>query len=402
MKRYQFLTNTYLAVCAIAIGILTGLYLNTINYVIDLIWRKLPDWLNLPGHWQVAITCLLFSVIIGLSQKYLGPYPVTIAEIIDEVHINGHFAYQHWRKILFSGLLILGAGGSIGPEASASGLVAGMVYWFGCRYKILTDQATKYASQPVGKQIKAIISTRITADNHQKKMPDYFASKRRKQLFYWGWTLVGIVGMFGYFHFFPQEGVIGFHHPLIHWQWQGLAVVIPAVVIGWAFGYFFVKVGQWSNRLISPDWPIMKAIAGGILLVLGASFSRDILFSGEFSIVPFAHHSLAMSPLFLITFAIIKTVVTNFGFSLGWRGGTIFPAIFSSLAIGAALAQLFPWMPRLTACIVVATAITVILERPLISALILILLLPIQFSLFIILICWFTSWGLKHYHFLHP
>lgn len=79
-----------------------------------------------------------------------------------------------------------------------------------------------------------------------------------------------------------------------------------------------------------------------------------------------------------------------------------FPAIFSSLAIGAALAQALPWMPRLTACVVVATSITVILENPLISVIILILLLPIQFSIFIILVCYLTSYLTKHYQFLRP
>lgn len=109
-----------------------------------------------------------------------------------------------------------------------------------------------------------------------------------------------------------------------------------------------------------------------------------------------------MSPLFLILLAVIKTVVTNAGVALGWRGGTIFPAIFSSLAAGAALAQSFPWMPRLTASLVVAAAITVILEKPLISAIILILLLPIQFSGFVLLACLLTSYLLKRYPKIKP
>ena len=131
-------------------------------------------------------------------------------------------------------------------------------------------------------------------------------------------------------------------------------------------------------------------------------FSKDILFSGEFSIVPFAHYSLRLAPGFLIALAFIKVLVTNLGFALGWRGGTIFPAIFSSLAIGATLAQFLPWMPKLTASLVVATAITVILEKPLISAIVLILLLPIQFSIFILLICVLTNWILKKIPVLKP
>lgn len=403
MKRYRILSIAYLTVCAIIIGILTGFYLNTINYVIELIWQDIPRWLHIPSQWKAVALCLPFGLLIGLVQKYIGAYPLTIAQILNKVRIRGYFPYQNWKKILFAGLLILGAGGSIGPEASASGLVAGMVYWFGCRYKLIVDQSADYASQSLPRQLSAIINTRTQEHHYENKIGEYFANDQRKKLFYWVWTLVGLVGFFGYFHFFPQEGVIGFHHPVIHWQWQGLLVVIPALIIGWLFGYFFVKVSRLCEHWLSdPNWTILKAISGGVLLIAGSYFSRDILFSGEFSIVPFAHHSLTMSPVYLILLAVIKTVVTNAGFALGWRGGTIFPAIFSSLAIGAALAQALPWMPRLTACVVVATSITVILENPLISAIILILLLPIQFSIFIILVCYLTSYLTKHYQFLRP
>ena len=37
MRRYQFLTNLYLLICALSIGALTGLYLNVINFVIHLV-----------------------------------------------------------------------------------------------------------------------------------------------------------------------------------------------------------------------------------------------------------------------------------------------------------------------------------------------------------------------------
>lgn len=403
MKRYQLLTSLYLFVCASCIGALTGLYLNTINYVIQFVWQDLPHWLHLPQQWEVLAICLPFSLLIGLTQKYIGSYPLTIAQVLNEVKIKGYFSYHNWRQILFAGLLILGSGASIGPEASASGLVAGMVYWFGCRYKLLADQATYYGAQTLAHQLRAIIFNRYLPGQHPKPIKEYFPRQRYRRLFYWGWTLVGLVGFFVYFHFFPQEGVIGFHHPTVNWQWQGILLVIPALITGWLFGFFFVKVSRLCEHwLVSSNWIMLRAIGGGLLLVAGAYFSRDILFSGEFSIVPFAHHSLAMSPLFLIAFAVIKTVVTNAGFALGWRGGTIFPAIFSSLAIGAALAQCFPWMPRLTASLVVATAITVILERPLISAVILVLLLPVQFSAFILLICFATNWAIKKYPYLKP
>ena len=43
--------------------------------------------------------------------------------------------------------------------------------------------------------------------------------------------------------------------------------------------------------------------------------------------------------IILLVIAVIKTLSTNIGFSLGWRGGKIFPSIFASVAVGAAIAQ---------------------------------------------------------------
>lgn len=403
MQRYKFITWVYLTFWSIIIGILTGVYLNTINVVINFFWKDLPNWLNIPQQWKAVAVCLPLSIVIGLTQKYLGAYPLTIAEILSEIRIKGHFDYHRWWKILFAGLLILGAGASVGPEASASGLVAGMIYWLGCRYKLIRDNAVNGSQLSFMAQWHLIWWTRLDNVNHQKPLTDYFKNDRQKKEFYILWTMVALVGFFGYFHFFPQEGVIGFHHPPVNWQWKGILVIIPALIVGWLFGYVFVKIIELSEKWVG-RWnaPMLKAIIGGIVLIAAGMFSKDVLFSGEFSIVPFAHSSLKMAPVFLITLALIKTLVTNVGFALGWRGGTIFPAIFSSLAIGATLAQFLPWMPKLTATIVVATAITVILEKPLISAAVLILLLPVQFSVFILLVCFLTNWILKKVPAMKP
>lgn len=121
-----------------------------------------------------------------MIQKYVGPYPLTIAKILDEVKVKGYFPYRNWWKILLAGLLILGAGASVGPEASASGLVAGMIYWFGCRYKLIRDQAIDYHTKPLGSQLRAIILTRFHPGDHPRAFKDYFTSKRHQQLFTWG------------------------------------------------------------------------------------------------------------------------------------------------------------------------------------------------------------------------
>ena len=107
MQRYRLLTWFYLAFWRIVSGITTGVYLNTINVVIDLLWRDLPNLLNIPTQWKAVAVCLPLSLVIGLTQKYIGAYPLTIAEILSETKIKGHFDYHRWWKILFAVLLII-------------------------------------------------------------------------------------------------------------------------------------------------------------------------------------------------------------------------------------------------------------------------------------------------------
>lgn len=403
MPRLRVLTTTYMTFWSFIIGVATAAYLDLINWVIDFFWKDVPSWLNIPTNWRPLAICLPFGIIIGLSQKFVGAYPLTIAQVLDEVKITGHFDYRRWKQILYSGLLILGAGASVGPEASASGLVAGMIYWLGSHYKVIQAQREELATTKLRHQLRVIWLTRLTTYQVDQPITDFFRSKRTKQVFYTVYTLIAFAGLMTFFRFFPQEGVIGFHRPKIGWEWGGLLVVIPALVVGWLFGFIFVKISKVCERWIDRGrHTITKAILGGLLLVAAATFSTDCLYSGEFSIVPFAHQSLQMTPLFLISFAFIKAIITNVGFALGWRGGTIFPAIFSTLAIGACLAHFLPWMPRLTASLVVATGITVILERPLLTAIILWLLLPIQFAFFILLVCLLVNWLLKRHPVLKP
>lgn len=401
MKRLKALTFVYMSVGSLVIGALIGGYLQIINWLIDFFWTTLPAALHLPK--QLTTWCILLpmGLLIGLAQRYIGQYPLTIAEVLSEVKLKGHFDYHRWWKILLCGLLILGAGGSIGPEASASGLAAGMIYWLGCRYKLVMAQKDQLAGQKLTRQVALIVGMRNQNHLAQIKVQPlnaYFATPTHKKIAYRVWTLCGIIGLLAFFKVFPQEGVIGLHLPHIDWQWQGLLVVIPAMIVGWLFSLLFIKLGQlgeyWFGRT---QHFIIKGILGGIMLAIAALLSRDVLFSGEFSIQHFAQHSLTMAPLFLISFAVVKAFVTNVGFCLGWRGGTIFPAIFSSLAMGAFAAHYLGWMPQLTMTIVVTVAITVIIERPLLTAVMLWLLLPVQFAPIILIMAYLTNYLKKKF-----
>lgn len=185
MNRLKTLTFIYMSFWSIVIGAITGLYLQTINWVIDLIWKALPHALHIPHYWTTWYILLPMGIIIGMAQHFLGQYPLTIGEVLGEVKMKGHFDYHRWPKIVFNGLLILGAGGSIGPEASASGIVARMIYWLGCRYKMIMSRQPQISTLSLGQQIKVMSTARISdwqAQIDARPITVYFSSAKRKKM----------------------------------------------------------------------------------------------------------------------------------------------------------------------------------------------------------------------------
>ena len=74
-----------------------------------------------------------------------------------------------------------------------------------------------------------------------------------------------------------------------------------------SFGMFFLWSEKWSDYFAEKITisPIIKATIWGIVLALLTLITSYALYSGEFQIVPFVHQALQISPLFLLVIAVI-------------------------------------------------------------------------------------------------
>lgn len=66
------------------------------------------------------------------------------------------------------------------------------------------------------------------------------------------------------------------------------------------------------------------------------------------------------------------------------------------------LPHFFVWMPNLIATIGVAVSVTVILSRPLLTAVLLVFLMPLPFAPFVLISCYLTAFLQKKFAFLRP
>ena len=99
-------------------------FLFLINLLSNFLWHKLPHILNISNFNITIILCILGGVIIGFGQKYLGPYPKEMEEVIHEYKITKTIEYKHLPQYIVCAFLPLIFGGSIGPEAGLFGTVA--------------------------------------------------------------------------------------------------------------------------------------------------------------------------------------------------------------------------------------------------------------------------------------
>lgn len=393
LEYWKINIGIYAIIWSLIIGILTAGYLNLVNWVINIIWHEFFSSPTEFKTWYPFIICLPFGFLIGFLSHKLGNYPLTIEEVLTKVRMRGKLDYHNWWKSFTLGLLVLGAGGSVGPEASTTVLTNSMINWLGdrLRWSIFCHH---------NGQENNIWQDRL--NRHQLESAPLFSqlfrSKKQKNLIVSFLVIIGILGAAIVFKLFPEEGVFGIHHHTINWQWENLLTAIPIMIVGIAFGWLFIRLENWSALIINVK--LSKVWQGGIfglILATCSLLSNDILFSGEFRIVPFSHEALTLSVPLLLSIAFVKAVVTNLGFSMGWRGGTIFPAIFSSLAIGCACALVLPGDVRVNAVIVLAASLTVILGKPLLTSILLILLVPIELTPVIITVSIATNWLVKKF-----
>ncbi|KRL90497.1 chloride channel protein [Lactobacillus kalixensis] len=376
MKIWKINQIVYAIVWSFIIGIVTAGYLNLVNWIIHLVWQ---NYSGLSGMIKLSypfLVCLPFGLVIGILNKKLGDYPLTIEQVLTQVRMNGKINYRNWWKSFVLGLLALGGGGSIGPEASTSVITSSMINWLGDRLRW-----SNYMNQ--NNQSKNIWFNRMQQDELSKAghFSSLFKNKFLKKITIFLLILVGVVGAACVFKLFPEEGVFGIHHQVINWQWLNLLTAIPALIAGVAFGWFFVHLENWFAIGINERFgKIGQGLIFGAILAASTFITKDMLFSGEFGIVPFSEKALSLSVASLLIIGIGKAIISNLGFVMGWRGGTIFPAIFCSVAIGAACAAVLPGDPRINVIVVMTAALMMILENAPLVIILLLLLVAIELA----------------------
>lgn len=388
--RFDFVFWFYSSVLGFLVGVIAAAFLLLTDFFIRLIWTEIPAILDFPAY--PLIIGLIGGICVGLIQKYLGDYPPTLHDTLKEFKETGAVNYKRQiGKTFFAAVVVLSFGASIGPEAALAGILGGLISWLGDQLKLTIKKKSELLELGLGAMLATIFYAPFAGigmefEEHRESLR--FKSRWIKIFLYGTTALWGIAGFNGLNHFFPREVVFALHFPEITWDSKALWLVLPAVAVGIFFGFLFLFLERAAGKIAEKiSRPILLGIIGGLFIGVFSLLSPYFLFSGEHQLIGFSEIALDQSVNELLLLGTGKAVLTVICFSFGWKGGTIFPAIFSSTAIGFALANTFPFMPGLIVGLVVAASVTIILDQPYVTAAILLFLFPVPFFPAILMSC---------------
>ena len=309
--------------------------------------------------------CLAWSGMVGvalslLQRRRAGSALPEMPETLAELRAPGGLNTQHGLRQVIGGVLALAGGGTLGPEALMTRLVAvaSHAVWKGADRELV---AAAMAGS-LGLFRSPLIGGAALAG-------------RQWQLV-WRW-LPGTIGGVAGFVIFNGLSDLGGGMRGVPYAWpsdptqrlNALVAAILAGLVGWLAGQLIKRWRHWLQqwRLLERFWWI--PIGTGLLVGLCLWGVPLAAFSGENQLKPLVLNEWALDTNILMLSALVKLLMVGLCLETGWRGGQFFPVILASSALGMGLHQWLPWIGTLDtwSAGVVGGCLAVLLSSPLLG-----------------------------------
>jgi H+/Cl- antiporter ClcA len=293
---------------------------------------------------------LFFSLLVGLSQKYLHAPTVIHGGFVENMKEQKLVTdYRVFPGAFVSSIITLISGASVGPEGTLNILVPQISSWIRDRFRIFQESSTKQ----LGFEMAALASayngivgnplfTGVLATEYE------IGRKGASTFVLWN-LLAGVVGYLFYIYIgFPSFASLILFPPV---EELSVAMVLYAILLGGVgalialFSGLSMKViGRVMERVFG-DRVVRRTLAAGVIFAVVGYFLPALLFSGETQIFTILKDPAGVGVAMLLLYAILKIPLLALSYKSGFIGGPIFPVLFSCTMLGLALSLVFPSVP---------------------------------------------------------
>lgn len=382
------------------------------SFLTELLWHDLGEFITgalsnvlASSWWLPVLFCTVGGLIIGLFTKYVGGQPESLEKVMGEVKETGGYKLKKPGASVIGFLLPLVFGGSIGPEAGLTGIIAGACTWIGTalrkaglRVKAVADLTISaalsavFASPFVGiiaAAQDAIPQTEEEGSEQEALNPNAYDFRRKaKIVLYTAAGLGAAAGVALFTLIFGSESGVprfeGFTPQLDQLWW-----CIPCMIFGY-LGALLYHAGEhgfaWlSNRM--GDKLVLKPVIAGLVMGVLAIWLPFVLFPGEAQAFELMESWQGIGAFVLIATGLAKCLVTPLCLNFGWKGGHFFPCIFAGIACGYGVAALSGVDPMLCVAIATGTLLAGVQRNALIAMALLLLCFPVASIVWMGLAC---------------
>jgi H+/Cl- antiporter ClcA len=328
---------------ATALAMVAFLGLQTV--VTGLIWQEPPY-----GPLFILSLTIIGGLVVGLCLRHFGNHVTILQKTMIEFEESGRFEPKYLPGGLLAIFLSLIFGASLGPEMAAVDMGGAMGTWTG--------------------------EGRGSGREQVRRL-----------------SIVGIAGALVGFGIFLEITATASNtlYPVPVYQQFVLADLLYAALlglVGGAAGMALVYCYRLFSTVMEPlsEKHVLRGLLGGIGLGLAGIAAPLVLFSGQYQFQTVLVEGAALGAATLLLLVVVKILASTWCMATVFKGGPIFPLIFSGGTLGMAISLLLPVIPLPVAIAAVMGGMIVCILKSPVGVILLLLLIFYQWGLFLVII----------------